>query len=397
MIEVIDEVLAGDELFYITPTTDQYGNTAYKIRLATPIETPGTPLNKVLFDNLQNDLTTNYTNRIDLSTVYKVGTLATETRTIVDDLRAGISWDIIGDTEIYNNIAKTTIKTNRIYSDYTMNRFVDGNANSFAVYRTATITITKPYSYKLKSIKAKIGVEDSRYLRIGTTSGLNSGTYQNFSCNYSGTDTTFVFSDNTTTQENFYMGGFTNTSASSSSEEIKLYELYEMTYDTDCNIITYNYSGTIKDGTIIKVRTPSNINTSIPTIFKINNYEICVNIAEANVDYELVYRDGALNVYNQVRNISIKTGTIGDGETIPKTAGFKNYRYFVSANSFSSNCTESGQYEIDGSGFGVTCSVNQATRVVTAKATARVKRDTGSSYQSETTSATANYIEIAWN
>lgn len=56
MTNVTDEVLSGEELFYIIPTTDQYGNTAYKIRLATNVETPGTPLNKLLFDSINADI-----------------------------------------------------------------------------------------------------------------------------------------------------------------------------------------------------------------------------------------------------------------------------------------------------------------------------------------------------
>lgn len=367
------------------------------IELVTPVITEGTPINKALFDSIQTDLITNCNNRIDLSTVYNAGTLTTATKTITDDLSSNTVWEILSDTEIYHRKSRTTIKASNIYNNYAMSRFVDGNASSFGVYRNATITITKPYSYKLKSIKAKIGIDNSKYLRIGTVQALTSGTYQNFSCSSSGTDTTFSFSSNTTTQTNFYMSGFAGTSASASSAEIKLYELYAMTYDTTCNVVTYPYSNTIKDGTVIKVRTPSNINTSIPTIFKVGNYEVCVGIASANTDYELIYRSSALTVSSQVRNMSIKTGTVNDGETIPQTAGFEHYMYFVSANSFSANRTESGSYEIDGSGFGVTCSVNQGTRVVTAKAIARVKRDTSDSYQESSVSATANYIEIAWN
>lgn len=56
MINVIDEVLDGEELFYITPVKDSYGNTVYRIQLATRVETPGTPHNKVLFDSIKDDL-----------------------------------------------------------------------------------------------------------------------------------------------------------------------------------------------------------------------------------------------------------------------------------------------------------------------------------------------------
>ena len=56
MIEVIDEVLAGDELFSIVPVKDSYGNTLYRIQLATRVETPGTPHNKALFDSIDYDI-----------------------------------------------------------------------------------------------------------------------------------------------------------------------------------------------------------------------------------------------------------------------------------------------------------------------------------------------------
>lgn len=56
MINVIDEVLDGEELFYITPKKDAYGNTVYKIELATRVETPGTPHNKALFDSIDYDI-----------------------------------------------------------------------------------------------------------------------------------------------------------------------------------------------------------------------------------------------------------------------------------------------------------------------------------------------------
>ena len=367
------------------------------IELITPVITQGTPMNKALFDSVKDDLTS-FGNRIDLSSVYKTGTLTTATKTITDDLSANTDWSVVSDKEIYNNKSKTTFKAGSIYNNRYMRYFVDGDVSTFGVYNNTTVTITKPYSYKLKSLRAKIGIESSKYLRIGTTSALNDGTYQSFACDANGTDTTFSFSNNTTSQTSFYMCGVASTSASASQNyDIKLYELYSMTYDATCNVVTYPYTSAITDGTVIKVRTPSNINTSIPTVFKVGNYEVCVGIARANTDYELIYRSSSLSVSNQVRDISIKTGTIGDGETIPQTAGFNNYMYFVSANSFDANKTENNSYEIDGSGFAISCSVNQATRVVTAKATARVKRDTGDSYESGTVSATANYIEIAWN
>jgi len=56
MINVVDEVLSGEETFNIVPTTDSFGNTVYKISLATSVTTPGTPLNKALFDQIDSFL-----------------------------------------------------------------------------------------------------------------------------------------------------------------------------------------------------------------------------------------------------------------------------------------------------------------------------------------------------
>lgn len=56
MINVIDEVLSGEPIYYIRETTDGLGNKAYKIELATSVTTAGTPLNKALFDSIKDDL-----------------------------------------------------------------------------------------------------------------------------------------------------------------------------------------------------------------------------------------------------------------------------------------------------------------------------------------------------
>ena len=56
MINVIDEVLSGEPIYYIRETTDGLGNKAYKIELATNVTTAGTPLNKALFDSIDYDI-----------------------------------------------------------------------------------------------------------------------------------------------------------------------------------------------------------------------------------------------------------------------------------------------------------------------------------------------------
>ena len=56
MINVVDEVLSGEALYSIVPTTDSLGNTVYKIELATSVTQAGTPLNKALFDSIDYDI-----------------------------------------------------------------------------------------------------------------------------------------------------------------------------------------------------------------------------------------------------------------------------------------------------------------------------------------------------
>ena len=56
MNNVVDEVLSGEPIYYLIETTDGLGNKAYKIELATNVTTPGTPLNKALFDSIDYDI-----------------------------------------------------------------------------------------------------------------------------------------------------------------------------------------------------------------------------------------------------------------------------------------------------------------------------------------------------
>ncbi|MFZ3132754.1 MAG: hypothetical protein WA125_17035 [Desulfosporosinus sp.] len=83
---------------------------------------------------------------------------------------------------------------------------------------------------------------------------------------------------------------------------------------------------------------------------------------------------------------SIKTGTISGGGTIPQTAGYTNYVYFVSPNAMTYGDNVSGGYAT----HPIVCSVDQSTRVVTCYSE-------GLDYSTpHTYTGTANYIEIAW-
>jgi hypothetical protein len=98
---------------------------------------------------------------------------------------------------------------------------------------------------------------------------------------------------------------------------------------------------------------------------------------------------------------SIKTGTIRDQMTIPRTAGYKNYSYMVSlasidtyGSSFDIGLAQRGSYPnyytvaSDVTRLGYVCSVDQNTLVVTARALAD---------NNAWIAGYANYIEIAWN
>jgi len=73
-------------------------------------------------------------------------------------------------------------------------------------------------------------------------------------------------------------------------------------------------------------------------------------------------------------DVSIKTGTVAHNGTIPQTDGYSHYLYFASV--------ASGGQSYGGSTV-VSCSVNQSSRKVTC--------------QIGGNSATANYLEFAWN
>ena len=96
--------------------------------------------------------------------------------------------------------------------------------------------------------------------------------------------------------------------------------------------------------------------------------------------------------------LHISTGTVADGGTIPQTAGYTNYVYFVSVNegitnTYSASTDSSGQFWVR---TGVQCSVNQSTRKVTCKVGIGTRVNSSIAPAITYTSATANYIEFAW-
>lgn len=104
----------------------------------------------------------------------------------------------------------------------------------------------------------------------------------------------------------------------------------------------------------------------------------------------------AINSYAMPsKNISIATGTISNGGTIPQTTGYSNYAYFVSISEGQAT-KEQGQNSPAGD-TRLTCKVNQSTRKVTALVYACSVSSYDGHISWESEYATANYIEFAWN
>ena len=92
------------------------------------------------------------------------------------------------------------------------------------------------------------------------------------------------------------------------------------------------------------------------------------------------------------KQMSIKTGTVNNGGTIPQTAGFTHYMYFVSINSIE-EIESYSTYSTQKNYISLECSVDQTTREVTCEA--RYMNDFDDRWH--TVGGTANYIEIAYN
>lgn len=90
--------------------------------------------------------------------------------------------------------------------------------------------------------------------------------------------------------------------------------------------------------------------------------------------------------------LSIKSGTISNGGTIPQTAGYTNYHYIVSVNSLIHDVGGHSDSGNDGSRVDIKCSVNQSTRVVSIT----LRLDTTAWDWSSYIGGVANYTEIAW-
>lgn len=95
--------------------------------------------------------------------------------------------------------------------------------------------------------------------------------------------------------------------------------------------------------------------------------------------------------------LNVKTGTVSDNGTIPQTAGYNHYAYFVSMNSFqTTDITGSVTVNTAKSDLRYVCSVNQSTRKVSCGVYTEYAYSSHSYSWTGWVSGTANYIEIAW-
>ena len=399
MIEILDEILAGTPKYRITDNNGNIIADNVTIEMITQIIQAGTPINKELFERFETDYSNQIACKMDLSNVYNVGILTTEPRTITTSFNDPSTWREESTTKISHTLSGFTILASKVYSDTnSLIKFVDGKSDTNAINDSYYLTFQRAVPWKLKRLNAYIrgeyGSGTYKQLRISLDTEFNtSGKYIAYSSDQQQTNIFDVNLD--TAQTSFYMRSITGTN-STTTYDIRAYELYSITYETNCNIISYAYPYTIADGTVIRFRTPTNLDETIPTVLKIGNAEVNLNLRKANTNYEIIWNDESS--INASLPISIKTGTISDGGTIPRTEGFLNYAYFVSPNSAGADSAESNSYEADGNGWSITCSVNQSSRVVTSKAVSKTRRDSSNEYTGITTkSATVNYIEIAWN
>lgn len=205
------------------------------------------------------------------------------------------------------------------------------------------------------------------------------------------------------------------------------------------NIPSYSETGmsldlpltSYENGKIINIIAPATLTNSTLNVNNLGDKVVNGNLIE-NKEYTLIYNGSSFDIQEHPKfstetqaedgtdnysimtplrvkqaftnygkpssNFQIKTGTISDGGTIPQTSGYSNYVYFVSINVGEYN-SYADDYTSNYDSTAIKCSVEQSTRRVTAKVGWWKIRgsSSGSTSRYYYGSATANYIEIAWN
>lgn len=382
MIEIKDEILAGIPKYRITDSNGNIIADNATIEMITQILQAGTPMNKAMFELFENDYTAQINDKIELSNIYNLLALTTEKKTITENFTEPSEWKEESTLKVEHPYSGFTIFTTKVYNENTnaMKKFVDGDDNTLAINGTYYMAIQRPYAWNLKQIRGKIRSETSsstyRPIRIGTENSLSTaGTYQSYTNDVIITDT-FDFGI-TTERTEFYF----RSRNGSTNYDLRAYELYSITYESLCNVLNYSYNHEIANGTVIKFKTPSDINEILPTVLKIGSSEINLGMRKPNTNYEIIYNDPTS--LRASLPISIKTGTISNNGVIPQTDGYTKYLYFVSpcngGTSYSINTSAGSIYTVS---TAITCSVDQLTRKVSCTMSG--------------SNCSANYIEIAW-
>lgn len=400
MLEVKDEILNGEPKYRLK---DENGNIIYdnlSIEQITPVIQEGTPINKVLFDSIQNSLNFNAENTQDVMR-YIVCASNIKPLTYYEDLLAG-TWTQPSKESTYNatnGTASITVK-NRYNSDYPAIKAVDNDETTYwrttLNYTSSNCVMQIDFGKKvvLKKLKARISNFNSSS-GFSVYSGDSKGALTNLL--YTGayqSAMTEITLENTTL--NRYYTIVDNT-PDEKATSMAIYELETISYEAETNCLelkTDNVTEYRKNMTV-KIIIPT-LDASHRTFLNINElgYKEVVGVTKPGY-YTLVY-DGTNFVTSTEldeprinKSLSIKTGTVTHNAVIPKTSGYTNYMYFVSTNYAASD--DLSCYTTTVNDFKLQCSVVQSTRTVTC-----------GFYENDSNwvlmaSGTANYIEIAWN
>lgn len=394
MIEVNDEILSANPKFRIRDSNNNIIMDNLTIEQITPVIQQGTPLNKALFDAIQNWFL-NITNNTEIFVTptliqnenYNVLSADYPIDPYVTGRKIGIRVPTIFDTTISSPITPPMTQNEQdgytVYTSYNDGyKAFDNNTSTYAskdvgndgeinyilisIPKTRVTEITIRYTSFPTGIVYGSSDDGNNWEQIGTLSGVKSTV----------TTATFNIANKEYTAIKIETVGRYSTSYST----LKIYEIAINGYK---NIF----------------------NEAIPTYLNINNLgnKIIDEKIQSGKCYTLAYEENkfkSMTVRDMAsidrKYLSIKTGTISDGAIIPQTPNYKHYMYLVSIN----NCEQIVQASIASSyqlnvGMGIKCSVNQSTRVVVAKI--GVLLNTNSSTSISYSSATATYTEVAWN
>lgn len=376
MIEVVDEILADNPRFRIRDNAGNIILDNITIEMITEIIQAGTKLNKVLFDSIQTDFDS-----------ITVGKYFSPTHQFVD-----------ADLENSYSPSYIPVMTSNSQSGFVASGTTSSSSNYYYLFATNKgITIKQDEYIQIQLDKQIIPRELTmqntygRHYKILTSlDGINFDTIiEDVDVPYDYETKVMDLSTNTKWCKYIRIQNIENLNNSSSARNFTITKaVTNQVVKNELYIpITFNKAEKQR----IMIQTPAEQSASYPTQIRFENGIINVDKTLApNQKYELFYSNNMLYLYKDLDliptitdRLSVKTGTISNGNVIPQTAGYSNYIYFVSLSSGGSSYTittsSGGNYSVSTK---ISCSVVQSTRKVTCSISG--------------SSATANYIEIAW-